>query len=162
MTSSRAGQGAVVAESRRRRSLLRWLAASIALLAVVAAVAVAVVWTTAPGRSGRTSVDLSGVPGMPADTRQAYEAAPSHRDLFAHLPCYCGCGLLKEPHASLERCFLLPDGSFEAHASGCGICTDIALDALAMEAQGLEHADIRTRVDEKYARAGPPTDTPLP
>ena len=120
------------------------------------------VWTTVAGGSGGTSVDLSGLPKLPADTRQAYEAAPSHRDLFAHLPCYCGCALLKEPHASLERCFLVPDGSFEAHASGCRICTDIALDALAMEAQRLDHAAIRARVDDKYARAGPPTDTPLP
>ena len=149
-------------DRRRGRGLLRWLAASVALLAVVAAVAVAAVWTTAAGGSGGTSVDLSGLPNMPADTRQAYEAAPSHRDLFAHLPCYCGCALLKEPHASLERCFLVPDGSFEAHASGCRICTDIAVDALAMEAQGVDHAAIRARVDEKYARAGPPTDTPLP
>ena len=151
-----------MADNRRPRGLLRWLAASIALLAVVAAVVIAAVWTTAAGGSGETSVDLSGLPNMPGDTRQAYEAAPSHRDLFAHLPCYCGCGLLKEPHASLERCFLVPDGSFEAHASGCRICTDIALDALAMELQGLDHAAIRARVDEKYARAGPPTDTPLP
>jgi hypothetical protein len=131
------------------------------LLAVVA-VAVAAVWTAATGGSGGAGVDLSGLPDMPVDTRHAYEAAPSHRDLFAHLPCYCGCGLLKEPHASLERCFLARDGSFDAHASGCRICTDIALDALAMAAQGLDHAAIRTRVDEKYARAGPPTDTPLP
>lgn len=149
-------------ESRRPRDLVRWLGAGVALLAILTAVAVAMIWTTAAGRSGGTSVDLSGLPGMPADTRQAYEAAPSHRDLFAHLPCYCGCGLLKEPHVSLERCFLLPDGSFEAHASGCRICTDIALDALAMVAQSLDHAAIRARIDEKYARAGPPTDTPPP
>jgi hypothetical protein len=149
-------------DSRRRRRLLRWLAASVALLTVVAAVVVAAVWTAAAGGSGGSSVDLSRLPDMPADTRHAYEAAPSHRDLFAHLPCYCGCGLLKEPHASLERCFLLPDGSFEAHAAGCRICTDIALDAIAMRAQGLDHAVIRARVDEKYARAGPPTDTPPP
>jgi len=99
---------------------------------------------------------------MPADTRAAYEAAPSHRELFAHLPCYCGCGLLKEPHGSLDRCFLLPNGRVEAHASGCKICTDIATQALAMDAQGLDHATIRANVDAQFARAGPPTDTPLP
>jgi hypothetical protein len=146
----------------RRRGVLRWLAASVALLALVAAVIVAGAWMTASHRSGATDVNLSGLPDMPADTRVAYEAAPSHRDLFAHLPCYCGCGLLKEPHASLERCFLAPDGSLEAHASGCRICTDIALDALAMQAQGLDHTAVRARIDEEFARAGPPTDTPLP
>jgi hypothetical protein len=150
-----------MADSSRRRDRGRWLAPSITLLAVVAAVVVAAVWASAGG-SGGTRVDLGGLPDMPAGTRHAYEAAPSHRALFAHLPCYCGCGLLKEPHASLERCFLERDGSFEAHASGCKICTDIALDAIAMEAQGLDHAAIRARVDEQYASAGPPTDTPLP
>jgi len=149
-------------ETSRRRGVIRWLAASMALLAVVGAVATAAVWTATAGGSGGTNVDLSGMPDMPADTRHAYEAAPSHRDLFAHLPCYCGCTLLKEPHASLDRCFLLPGGSFEAHASGCRICTDIAIDALAMEAEGLSHTAIRALIDVKYARAGPPTDTPLP
>ncbi|MBI5283945.1 MAG: hypothetical protein HY874_02535 [Chloroflexi bacterium] len=149
-------------DRRRPRSMIRWLAASLAILAIVATVATAAVWTAAAGGSSGTSVDLSGMPDMPADTRQAYEAAPSHRDLFAHLPCYCGCVLLKEPHDSLDRCFLLPDGSFEAHASGCRICTDIAIDALAMEAEGLSHTAIRALIDVKFARAGPPTDTPLP
>jgi hypothetical protein len=151
-----------MADDRQRRGRLRWLAGSTAFVAVVAAVAAAAVWTAVAGGSGGASVDLSGLPDMPADTRHAYEAAPSHRDLFAHLPCYCGCGLLKEPHASLDRCFLAPDGSIEAHASGCRICTDIALDAIAMQAQGLDHGAIRARIDEKFARAGPPTDTPLP
>ena len=161
MTSSLWAKGAAVVDNSRR-GRLTWIGASIALLSAMTAAAVAVVLTSAAGGTGRTSLDLSGLPDMPAETRAAYEAAPSHRDLFAHLPCYCGCGLLKEPHASLDRCFLLPDGSAEAHASGCKICTDIALDAVAMETQRLDHAAIRARIDETYARAGPPTDTPLP
>jgi len=154
-----------MADSKQRRHVPRWLLASVAVLALAAAVATAAVWTvrgTSHDAGADAAVDLSGLPDMPFDTRHAYQAAPSHRDLFAHLPCYCGCALLKEPHASLERCFLLPDGSLEAHASGCRICTDIAVDALAMEAKGLDHAAIRARVDETYARAGPPTDTPRP
>ena len=147
-----------------RRSLVTWLAAGVALIAAVAVAGVAAAWTSGDGGTSATSasIDLSGLGSMPADTRAAYEAAPSHRDLFAHVPCYCGCGLLKEPHASLDRCFLLPDGSVEAHASGCKICTDIATQALVMAAQGLDHATIRARVDAQFARVGPPTDTPLP
>jgi hypothetical protein len=91
-----------------------------------------------------------------------YEAAREHRDLFAHLPCYCGCSLLKPPHASLERCFLRPDGSAEPHATGCRICGDIARDALAMGREGRTHTEIRTRIDATYADTGPPTDTPRP
>ena len=151
-----------MADSKRTRGRLHSLAAGGALVLVVAVVAAAAAWTTVIRRSGATGMDLSGLPAMPDDTRHAYEAAPSHHDLFAHLPCYCGCALLKKPHASLEHCFLAPDGSFEAHASGCRICTDIAIEALAMEGEGLDHAAIRAGIDAKYARAGPPTDTPLP
>ena len=146
------------------RGTLTWVIGGIALIAAMTVAGVATAWIAGDGGQSiaSASIDLSGLGSMPPDTRAAYEAAPMHRDLFAHLPCYCGCGLLKEPHASLDRCFLLPDGNVEAHASGCRICTDIALDALVMEAQGLDHAAIRARVDEKFARAGPPTDTPLP
>ena len=146
------------------RGTLTWIIGGIALVAAMAAAGVATAWIAPAdeGPSAHASIDLSHLGDMPADTRTAYEAAPSHRDLFAHLPCYCGCGLLREPHASLDRCFLLPDGTVEAHASGCQICTDIAIEALAMEAQGLDHPTIRARVDEQFARAGPPTDTPLP
>jgi hypothetical protein len=151
-----------VVDSNRRRGLMTWLVASVTVVVAVAAAGVAVTVASGGGGSSRMTMDLSGMPGMAADTRAAYEAAPSHRDLFQHLPCYCGCGLLKEPHASLDRCFLLPDGSAEAHASGCRICTDIATDALAMAAQGLHHATIRARIDAKFTGAGPPTDTPLP
>lgn len=141
-----------------------WIAGGVALIAAMATAGVATAWISSDdgSPSAHASIDLSHLGDMPADTRAAYEAAPSHRELFAHLPCYCGCGLLKEPHGSLDRCFLLPDGKVEAHASGCKICTDIATQALAMEAQGLDHATIRARVDEQFARAGPPTDTPLP
>jgi len=144
--------------------MMNWLVAGVALVAAVAVAGIAAAWTSGDdgGAITTASIDLSGLGSMPPDTRAAYEAAPSHRDLFEHLPCYCGCGLLKEPHASLDRCFLLPDGSVEAHASGCRICTDIATQALVMEAQGLDHATIRARVDQQFARAGPPTDTPRP
>jgi hypothetical protein len=146
------------------RGTLAWIIGAVALVAAMAAAGVATALIAAPdhGTVAHASIDLDGLPDMSADTRTAYEGAPSHRELFGHLPCYCGCALLKEPHASLDRCFLLPDGKAEAHASGCQICTDIAIEALAMEAQGLDHAAIRARIDEQFARAGPPTDTPLP
>lgn len=99
---------------------------------------------------------------IPDETAQVYVDAAAHRDLFAHLPCYCGCSLLKPSHASLERCFIRPDGSAEPHATGCRICADIARDALAMDREGRAHAEIRARIDATYADAGTPTDTALP
>lgn len=150
------------ATSSKRR---RWLAGTAAVLVLVTGgiiTAIELTSSAGPEASADTHVTTAGLPDMPADTRQAYEAAPTHADLFAHLPCYCGCVYLDVPHASLERCFLLPDGSFEIHASGCKICTDIAIDALVMDGQGLDHTAIRAAIDAKYVRAGPPTDTPLP
>lgn len=99
---------------------------------------------------------------VPDETVAMYEAAQAHRDLFAHLPCYCGCSLLKPPHASLERCFLRADGSAEPHATGCRICIDIAKDALAMVGEGRTHVEIRVAIDAMYVDTGPPTDTPRP
>jgi Protein of unknown function with PCYCGC motif len=148
-----------------RRGAPRWLLVTVTPFALVALVGILAVLTARGGpQDGATDagIDLSGLPDMPSDTRHAYQAAPSHRALFAHLPCYCGCALLEKPHASLEQCFLLTDGRPEAHASGCRICTDIAIDALAMEARNLDHSAIRARIDEKFARAGPPTNTALP
>ena len=123
------------------RGTLTWIIGGIALIAAMTVAGVAAAWTSTGGESRRASIDLSGLGSMPVDTRAAYEAAPMHRDLFAHLPCYCGCGLLKEPHASLG---------------------DVPARVRKGEAQGLDHAAIRARVDEKFARAGPPTDTPRP
>lgn len=146
-----------------RRGTLIWVIGGIALIAAMAAAGVTTALIAGGGSEAhQATIDLSGLPSMPAATRAAYEAAPSHRDLFAHLPCYCGCALLKEPHGSLDRCFLLPDGRAEAHASSCKVCTDIATQALAMDKQGLDHATIRARVDAQFASVGPPTDTPLP
>jgi hypothetical protein len=141
----------------------RWLAASLLVLAVAAIGATLTIRAFGGGSAGRAAtVDLSGLPKMSADTRAAYEAAPSHQILYGHLPCYCGCAVLKQPHASLRDCFLKADGSFEGHAAGCKICTDIALDALAMEKNGDSHATIRAAIDAKYVRAGPATHTALP
>ncbi len=65
----------------------------------------------------------------------------------------------KEPHRSLLDCFLNADGSFAAHASGCGICIDIAVDAARWQAEGKSPAQIRGLVDAKYQAYGPPTST---
>jgi hypothetical protein len=155
---------AAVRCSEGRGVATRWLAASFFVLAVVALGATLMFRELGSGGAAgsATSVDLSGLPKMSAETRSAYEAAPSHQVLYGHLPCYCGCALLKQPHASLRDCFLKPDGSFEAHASGCKICTDIATDALAMEKNGADHTAIRAAIDAKYVRAGPATKTALP
>ena len=142
-----------------RLGLAALTAASMSVSAVLIARAIG-------NRDDATHTSVSGWLGplgdITDDTAQVYIDAAAHRELFAHLPCYCGCSLLKPPHASLERCFLRPDGSAEPHANGCRICLDIAKDALAMDREGLTHAEIRVRIDASYEGVGPPTDTPRP
>ncbi len=105
------------------------------------------------------AVDLNEL-GPPV--RRAYEVAASHKDLFVHLPCYCGCAALSVPHTSLADCFLAADGGFAPHASACSTCVDIALDAERALSEGMDHAQIVALIDARYASRGPRTPTLAP
>ena len=64
-----------------RRKALAWIAGGIALIVAMAAAGLATAWLFSGGSSAaHASIDLSGLGDMPADTRAAYESAPSHRD----------------------------------------------------------------------------------
>jgi hypothetical protein len=128
------------------------------VLAVTALLGVGVT----PFASDGSIKELEAFQRADGDTRAAYSAAVSHRDLFTSLPCYCGCVRLLEPHRHLLDCFITPDGALESHALGCLVCVDIALEAVAESERGLSTAAIRALIDEKFALAGPPTETPLP
>jgi hypothetical protein len=52
--------------------------------------------------------------------------------------------------------------TFDNHASGCGICIDIALDVKRLSEEGLSQLEIRHYIDATYGSFGPSTDTPLP
>lgn len=71
-------------------------------------------------------------------------------------------GSLALPHRSLRDCFLRPDGSYESHASGCPVCTEIALAAEEAAEAGMSHGRVRDLVDARFADRGPGTSTPLP
>ncbi len=74
------------------------------------------------------------------------------------IPCYCGCG--QSPlFRSLLDCFVGPEGVRE-HAASCQVCLDEARDVRALQARGAPLPEIRGRIEEKYGRVGPPTDTP--
>ena len=53
-------------------------------------------------------------------------------------------------------------GEFDEHAAGCTTCLDEAKDIGEWMKEGLTPKEIRTRIDEKYAERGEPTDTPMP
>lgn len=90
-------------------------------------------------------------------TREAYEAAYARLDLMATLPCYCGCGAFKPPHADLRACFRRPSGQIEQHAAGCSTCQDESLDATRWDSEGVPWPEIHARIVAAYSDVGPPT-----
>jgi hypothetical protein len=132
------------------------LAALAAVMAVVAGMGLT------QERHRSAAIDVAGLPDMPAERAAAYAEAAGHRELFQHLPCYCGCALLDTPHDSLDRCFFAPGGAVEAHAAGCRICAEIALMAANLAHRGVAHVAIRAQVDRAFAGTGPATNTPPP
>lgn len=95
---------------------------------------------------------------MSPSVSAAYQYVAANRALAEHVPCYCSCGQ-SIGHESLWDCFMQESGQLEAHGSNCDICLDIARDVEAFSKQGLDLATIRTRIDEKYRKFGPPTKT---
>ena len=93
-----------------------------------------------------------------AKSESGYSLAVENQELFAQMPCYCGCGAMpEEPHRNLLDCFINADGTFDPHASGCEVCVDIAVDVVAWQAEGNGPEQIRTLVDAKYQSFGPST-----
>ncbi len=140
---------------RMNRHTILVLASALLLLAsgLVAGLALRA-W---PGAGGSSNEFPAFVYQSP-DAERGYQLARENQQLFAHLACYCGCGVfLNEPHQSLLDCFMNGGGTLDAHASGCSLCLDIAFDGVEWQAQGKSLAEVRALADEKYASYGPPT-----
>ncbi len=91
----------------------------------------------------------------------AYRLATERGDLFARIPCYCGCtNLPEDPHKSLLDCFIDEDGTFDRYGATCNMCIAIALDAADWQDEGTGTAEVREGIEEKYGAFGPGTDTP--
>jgi Protein of unknown function with PCYCGC motif len=105
------------------------------------------------------------VQAAPPRVKDAYLYAVAQPDDLAAVPCYCGCGSMG--HKSNLSCFINGNAKeattvFEPHASGCGICVDIAQDVKRLRAEGKTRSQVRTAIDATYSSYGPGTDTPLP
>jgi hypothetical protein len=142
----------------RRRALKALLgAAGLGLLAAGTGAAfsrAAERWSRPPTHT--TTAFPSWVTASPR-TRAAYEAAYARLDLMATLPCYCGCGAFRPPHADLSTCFRRPSGQIEQHAAGCTTCQDEALDAARWDSEGVPWPEIHGRIVAAYSDVGPPT-----
>ncbi len=112
------------------------------------------------------SYPMAPMTGMPAEVQsapvtvqQAYQFAVANPDVLQQLPCYCGCGPIG--HTSNYACYVVEQNSdgtaktFDNHALGCSICVDITQDAMRMLKDGKSVAEIRTYVDQSYAKYGP-------
>jgi len=92
---------------------------------------------------------------------KAYRLATERGELFAKIPCFCGCTKLPlDAHQSVLDCFINEDGTFDRHAAVCDVCIDIALDAAKWQDRGASVAEVRHGIEEKYGTYGPATHTP--
>jgi len=112
----------------------------------------------------KDGVAMASMEGMPdavkrsAQTVQtAYQYALANADLLKQIPCYCGCG--SAGHHSNYACYVADDSGdsieYDMHATGCSICVDITLDAMRMKKSGKSVDEIKTTIDQTYARFGP-------
>jgi len=90
---------------------------------------------------------------VPESVAVLYRGAFAHADVYEGVPCFCGCELMLG-HRHLLDCFARPEGGWEAHALGCGVCLGEAQQVEGLLADGVTHsARIREAV---VARWGDP------
>ena len=99
----------------------------------------------------RTAVTVS-LATLPAETADMYRYAAKHAAHFTEIPCYCGCDR-SLGHRNLEDCFVTADGGWDAHASGCAVCTIEATSARELIDTGTDIAIVRQTIIDRY---GPP------
>ena len=98
------------------------------------------------------------VQSAPVSVQQAYQFAFANPDVMTQIPCYCGCGAMG--HTSNYSCYVSSvdvNGTiaYDSHALGCSICVDITQDAMHTLKQGKGVSEIRSYVDQTYAKYGP-------
>lgn len=139
-----------------RRSIVRIILAELALVALIFAGVAALIRgasaadpaDAAPAAASPT-VDLADLPEATADV---YRYAADHATHFADIPCYCGCENTLG-HRNLEDCFVNAAGDWDAHASGCGVCSAEAIAAREQLDAGIAIAEIRQSIIDRF---GPP------
>lgn len=89
---------------------------------------------------------------LPTETADLYRYAAGHAVQFAEIPCYCGCDR-SLGHRNLEDCFVTAEGGWDAHASGCAVCTLEASSAQELIDAGTDVAVVRRTIVDRY---GPP------
>lgn len=101
-----------------------------------------------------TAVTVS-LASLPPEMSAMYQYAADHADHFATIPCYCGCDD-SLGHSNLKDCFVTPEGRWDAHASGCGVCSAEATTAKELFDAGTRATEVRQQIVDRY---GPPPAT---
>ncbi|MEP7114650.1 MAG: PCYCGC motif-containing (lipo)protein [Ilumatobacteraceae bacterium] len=139
-----------------RRSIIRIVLAELALVALIfAGVAALIRGASAPDPADAASAAASptvNLADLPDTTADVYRYAADHAMHFTEIPCFCGCdGSLD--HRNLEDCFVNATGDWDAHASGCGVCTAEAIAAREQLDAGVAISDVRQSIIDRF---GPP------
>lgn len=110
-----------------------------------------------PGPAQTASAELPAFAYNSANSLKSYRIAQRIPDVLGVMPCYCGC---EGAHDNLRDCFIKADkGGYESHASGCDLCSTIAIDVDRLISN---HSLKETRelIEKKYGRYGKGTPTP--
>ncbi|USK86928.1 PCYCGC domain-containing protein [Peribacillus asahii] len=122
--------------------------------------------------SGDIREETSGVEQMPEfladkseDMQTIYVAAAKHQKLLEQIPCYCGCGESAN-HKNNYDCFVFENKEsgavvWDDHGTKCGVCLEIAAQAVVDFNNGKTVKEIREAIDQQYEEGyAKPTDTP--
>ncbi|MFP5333448.1 MAG: PCYCGC motif-containing (lipo)protein [Acidimicrobiia bacterium] len=90
---------------------------------------------------------------VPERVAVLYRAAEYRPHLYEAIPCFCGCEAMLG-HRHLRDCFVRADGTWEAHALGCGVCLGEARQVEDLVAAGV--ADLDRIREAVVARWGDP------
>ncbi len=135
------------------------------MLLIIVALIVSACGAVKTEESDRDPLAMASLDDMPAEVlaapvtvQQAYRFAVANPETLKEIPCYCGCGGMG--HTSNYDCYVQDQDSqgailYDTHAIGCSICVDITLDVMRLQSEGTGLAEIRTYIDDTYARYGP-------
>lgn len=138
-------------------------------LLLVALMVIAAGWALARGPGvgspAPTQVEMLAVsPGgevqlaeLDPELQALYQDVAADEEAFLQVRCYCGCEAMLD-HESLLDCFVRPDGAWERHAIGCGVCRAEAEQVLAARAAGTPMAQIVADIDATYGMITEGTD----
>jgi hypothetical protein len=137
---------------------------NLVLILLIALMGIGLTGCNASSQHNIAMADLNGMPThvhtAPVRVQEAYQYAVANPHILQQIPCFCGCGAMG--HTSNYSCYVVETDAegaivYDEHALDCGICVDISQDAMRLQADGKDVAEIFSIIDNTYARFGPPT-----